>query len=685
MTNPLLAPSTLPYQLPDFAQLRFEHYREAFDQGLAEHDDEIRAIVENPDEPTFENTIVALERSGKTLQRAATVFFNNVSSDSTPEMRDLEGEYAPKLAAHEDAIMLNSQLYARVAAVAAADNSSLDPESRYLVERTAKRFELAGAALGEEDKRRLAEYNQRLATLTSEFGTKLLEDTNDAAVVFDSADELDGLSEAELSACRAAAEARGLEGKYLVTLILPTQQPALASLTNRESRRRVLEAAESRGNRGNAFDTNATILELVKLRAQRAELLGYPNHAAVAVADQTAATPEAIEQRIYPLAEPAVRNARAEAEVLQAAADADADARGVDRFALQPWDWDYYTEKVRTERYAIDTAALKPYFEYDRVLRDGVFWAAGQLYGLRFEERDDLVAYHPDARVFEVFDEAGEGVGLFIHDVYTRDSKRGGAWMNNLVEQSRLEGTKPVIVNNLNVPKPADGQPTLLTLDEASTLFHEFGHALHGLLADGEYESLSGTNVPRDFVEFPSQVNEMWQLWPEVLAHYARHVDTGEPLDPAVCRSLEESGQFNQGFETSAYLGAALLDQEWHKLSAAQAEQVTSVADFEAEALRKVGLDLPLVPPRYRSTYFNHTFGGGYDAGYYGYIWSEVLDADTVEWFKEHGGLKRENGEQFRRELLSRGRSRDLMESYRAFRGRDAEISPLLTRRGLDA
>ncbi|WP_153504629.1 M3 family metallopeptidase [Cumulibacter manganitolerans] len=681
MSNPLIAPSPLPYHLPDFTALRFGHYREAFEAGLEQHRSEIAAITGSDEPPTFANTVVALERAGEILGVAQRVFFNKIGADSDDDLRALEADIAPVLAAHADAVTLDPQLYRRIRAV--RDAGGLDEEDGYLVERYLRDFELRGAALDDDGKEQLRLHNTRLAELKTEFGRRLQADTNDSAVLFDDAAELDGLSTSAISAYADAARARGLDGKYLVTLVLPTAQPALASLTNRESRRRIHEAAVSRGRRGNANDTGDLILEMVRIRAERAALLGYPTHAAYAVADQTAATPEAIEERVYPMAGPAARNALAELAVIQERADREQDAAGTERFEVAAHDWAYYSNRVRAQRYNVDTAALRPYFELERVLRDGVFHAAERVYGLSFVERTDLVGYHPDVRVFEVLDADGSGLGLFLHDVYARDSKRGGAWMNNLVDQSTLLGRRPVVCNNLNVPKPSAGEPTLLTLDEVRTMFHEFGHALHGLLADTRYPSLSGTSVGRDFVEFPSQVNEMWIEWPEIIAHYAVHHETGEALDPDVVRQLAESALWGEGYETAAYLAAALLDQEWHKLSPAQAAAVRSIPEFERAALAEVGLLHDAIPPRYSTTYFNHVFGSGYDAAYYSYIWSEVLDADTVEWFKENGGLTRQNGEHFRRELLSRGRSRDPMASYVAFRGREPEIEPLLRRRGL--
>ncbi|WP_158863885.1 M3 family metallopeptidase [Leifsonia sp. AG29] len=673
--NPFLAPSPLPYQLPPFARIRDEHYAPAFEQGFAEQLAEIEAIVANKELPTFENTLVALERSGQTLLRVAEVFFNKSSADSTDFTNALEEEIAPKLAAHQDAIRLDPRLYERISELyRRIDGLGLDAESRYLLERYHQEFTLAGAGLSDEEKARLREFNQRLSTLTTRFEKNLLADTNELAVVFDSAEELDGLGESELSAAAEAARERGLEGSFVVNLVLLTGHPWLADLTNRDSRERIMRASRSRGIRGGEHDNRALVLEITRLRAERARLLGFETHAAFVTADETARTPQAVADMLGRLAPAAARNARAEQEDLQ--------RQLPDGQSVASWDWAALTAKVRQEKYDVDLAAMRPYFEAERVLRDGVFYAATRLYGITFEERPDLVAYHPEARVFEVRNEDGSGLGLYILDLYTRDSKRGGAWMNPLISQSALLGNPTVVVNNLNVPKPAPGEPTLLTYDETNTLFHEFGHALHGLFARVTYPKFAGTNVFRDFVEFPSQVNEMWMLWPEIVENYAVHYKTGEKLPQEIIDRLHASESFNEGFATSEYLAAALLDQAWHTITAD--DQVEDVAEFEARALAEVGLDNPAVPPRYASTYFAHTFSGGYDAGYYSYIWSEVLDADTVEWFKENGGLTRENGDRFRHRLLGVGGSRDPLEAYRDFRGRDAVIDPLLKRRGLD-
>jgi len=668
--NPFLAPSTLPYQLPDFASIRFEHLAPAFEAGLAEQRAEVAAIVADPAPVSFANTIEALERSGQVLGRVSRVFFNASSADATPETDALEAELAPRLAAHDDGIRLDSALYERIRTV---PTEGLDAEQAYLLERWTTRLGIAGAELDETAKVRLRELNGALAELTTRFEKQLLADTNELAVVFDTAEELDGLSPAELGAAASAASDRGLDGKWLVTLVLFTGHPFLASLTNRESRRRIMEASRARGSRGGAHDNRATVLEIVRLRAERAELLGYPSHAAWVTADRTAGSPEAVDAMLRRLAPAAAANAAAEHAELEAIAGHPVEAH----------DWKLYAERVRAERFQADAAALRPYFEAERVLQEGVFRAAHLLYGLDFAERTDLVGYRPEVRVFEVTERGGEAVGLFLLDLYTRDSKRGGAWMNSLARWNRLLDEPVVVTNNLNVPRPPVGSPTLLTYDELTTLFHEFGHALHGLLARVTYPSAAGTSVHRDFVEFPSQVNEMWALEPAILEAYAVHYETGERMPAELVERLRAAERYGQGFATSEYLAAAILDQAWHRLSRDEADAVTDVAAFEAAALEAAGLAHPSVPTRYSSTYFAHTFSGGYDAGYYGYIWSEVLDADTVEWFAEHGGLTRDNGDRFRAQLLGVGGSKDPLEAYRDFRGRDARIEPLLERRGL--
>jgi len=678
--NPLLHPSPLPYGLPDYREIRAEHYLPAFEAAFAQQRDEVAAITSDPAEPTFENTMEALERSGDLLGRVARTFYTVSSADATSDIQAVEETLAPLMSAHQDAIGLDGTLYARVRALyERLDELDLTPEQRYLVQRQYTQMTHAGAGLSDAAKEQLTALNQRLSTLTTTFEKNLLADTNDLAVVFDDAAELDGLTEGELSATARAAADRGLDGRYVVPLTLFTGHPYLSSLTDRESRRRLLEASRSRGARGNAHDNRDVLREIVRLRAERAELLGYDSHAAYITADQTAGSPEAVRDLLFRLAVPAARNAERERAALQQIVDGEPEP-----FEVQAHDWAFYTERVRQARFDLDRAALRPWFEAERVLQEGVFHAASELYGITFTERTDLPAYHPDARVFEIHNADGSPLGLYVLDLYTRDTKRGGAWMNSIVSQSRLRGTAPIVVNNLNVSRPAPGQPTLLTLDEVTTLFHEFGHALHGLFATVTYPSFAGTNVYRDFVEFPSQVNEMWIYWPEVLANYARHIDTGEPLPAEVVEKLAASETFNQGFATSEYLAASWIDQAWHRLSAAEAADHIDVAAFEAAALAEIGLDNPVVPPRYSSTYFAHIFSGGYSAGYYSYIWSEVLDADTVQWFQENGGLTRENGDRFRQRLLGVGGSKDPLEAYRDFRGRDAEIEPLLERRGLN-
>lgn len=674
MATPFDVPSTLPYALPPFGDVRLEHYRPAFEAGMAEQRAEVEAIATDPHAPTVENTLVALERSGQLLTRVSHVFFTLSSADSTPELHDLEAEISPLLAAHRDAITLGSRLYARVQEVLdGAEAAGLTGEALRLVERTHAEMTLAGAGLDDAGKERLTAINQELSTLTTTFERNLLEDTNDSAVHVTSEDELEGLDDGAKSAAAAAAADRGLDG-WLITLPLYTGHPWLSSLANRDLRERIMRASLARGRRGNQYDNREVLLRIVRLRAERAELLGFPNHAAVVTADETAKTPEAVDGLLSSLVGAAARNADDERAVR---------SRTVG-FDIESWDWAYATEILRGEQFAADSTALRPYFEADRVLHDGVFHAAGALYGLTFTERPDLHGYNDEVRVFEVTGDDGEPVGLYLLDLYTRDGKRGGAWMNPVVEQSELLGTLPVVVNNLNVAKPSAGSPTLLIQDEVETLFHEFGHALHGLIARTTYPRFSGTNVERDFVEFPSQVNEMWLSWPSVLANYAKHHETGAPLPPELVLGLSESEGFNEGFGTTEYLAAALLDQAWHRLSAADAAAVTSVEDFEQDALAAAGIAVEAVPPRYSSTYFAHTFSGGYDAGYYGYIWSEVLDADTVEWFRDNGGLDREAGKRFAERLLGVGGAKDPLEAYRDFRGRDAEVGPLLRRRGLE-
>ena len=680
--NPFAVKSTLDYQLPDFANIRDDHYLEAFEAAVTEHSAEIAAILASG-EPTFENTFEALERSGQYLGRVLGVFYNKHSSDTNPKIDEIDEIIAPKLSAHLDSIRLNPELFARIDALyKQRDSLEISAEAKWLIERYHREYSLAGAGLSAADRAALAALNEELSLLETAFSKNVLSDTNDLAVLVDSEGELDGLSAGEIAAAAAAAKDCGQDGKFLINMVNYTGNPALTSLTNRALRKRIMVNSLSKGMRGNDNDNRETLIKMVKLRAKRAELLGFKSHAHYVTADETAGTPQNVHNMLRRIAPAAVTNARAEAELL---AEAARDAGEPADFQIEAWDWDFYADKVRLAKYSVDTSAMRLYFELERVLNDGVFFAASALFGINFTKRPDLQAYHPEARVWEVKNTDGSAVGLFIGDFYTRDSKRGGAWMNSLVDQSHLMNELPVVVNNLNIPKPPAGEPTLLTFDEVSTLFHEFGHALHGLFSNVHFPHFSGTSVMRDFVEFPSQVNEMWLLWPEVVHNYAKHYQTGEPLPQEWIDNLNRAEVFNQGDDTTSYLAAAILDLAWHELSSAEADKLTAddVEAFEAKAIAEYGLDFAPVPTRYRSTYFSHIFAGGYSAGYYGYIWSEVLDADTVDWFKANGGLKLENGMRFREMLLSRGGSTEAIGMFKAFRGQPAQIEPLLKRRGL--
>ncbi len=676
--NPLLVESTLPFHYPRFDLIRNEHFAPAFEQGMAEHLKEIDAIAQNPAAPTFENTIVAMEKAGELLDRTSTIFYNLNGCNTNPEMQKLQRALAPKLAAHSDAIRLNPALFARVDALyAARAKLGLDPESERLLWRYYKDFVRAGAKLPPAEQEKLKVLNTEIATLQTNFTQFTLKEVAASAVLFGNRDELAGLSDAEINAAAAAARADGHDGQFEIRLQNTTGQPPLTNLTNRATREKIMAASEARGSRGGEFDTRAIVASLAKKRAERANLLGYPTFAAYSLDDQTAGSVDVVNKMLAELGPPAVANARREAAAMQAIVD-----REHGGFTIAAWDWATYAEKVRQERYAFDESQVRPYFELNHVLLDGVFYAAGRLYGLTFKERHDLPVYHPDVRVFDVMDADGQPLALFLVDYYARPAKRGGAWSSAYVPQSRLLGTRPVIANHLNIPKPAAGEPTLLTFDEVVTAFHEFGHALHGMFSHVIYPRFSGTNVPRDFVEYPSQMNEMWAQWPEILQNYARHYQTGAVLPPALLAKVENARKFNQGFVTTEYLAAALLDQAWHQLKAADVPD--DVVGFEAAALQQAGVDFAPVPPRYRSTYFSHVFSGGYSAGYYSYIWAEVLDADSVEWFKQHGGLTRANGDRLRATLLSRGGSEDALAMFRNFTGGEPDIQPLLTRRGLE-
>ena len=672
--NPFAQRSLLEYELPPFALIKEEHYLPAFYEGCAQQLAEVQEILETTGAATFENTIVALEKSGQMLARVLRVFFNKSSSDTSDSLDAIEEELAPKLAAHQDAISLNPALYSRIKALYDDRESlGLNTEDAWLLERYYKRLIHAGAHLSDAERERLKELNEDLSKLETQFSKNVLTDTNDLAVIVDTIEELEGLSDNEIASAAAAAKDRGHDGKWLIAMVNFSGNPVLDSLSNRELRKKIMQQSLLKANRQNGSDNKPVLLKMVKLRAERAKLFGNNTHAEHIISVQTAEHPDKVHAMLKKIALAAVRNAQAEAEDLKKSAGTD----------IESWDWGYYTEKVRLEKYNIDTSKMRPYFELESVLEKGIFFAANKLFGISFKERPDLITYHPEARAFEVFNEDGSKLGLFIGDFYTRDSKRGGAWMNSLVLQNTLFNQLPVVVNNLNIAKPPAGTPTLLTFDQTTTLFHEFGHALHGLLSQVKYPLVSGTSVQRDFVEFPSQVNEMWIFWPEVVENYARHFETGEKLPQEWIDNLNAASTFNEGHATTSYLAAAILDLAWHSLTSEEAAKISDVEAFETQAIKAYGLDFAPVPTRYRSTYFSHIFAGGYSAGYYGYIWSEVLDADTVDWFKENGGLQRKNGEHFRNTLLGRGGSIDSMQMFRNFRGRDSKIEPLLKRRGL--
>ncbi|MFC7406821.1 M3 family metallopeptidase [Georgenia alba] len=691
-TNPFAEPWDLPYGLPDFGAIELDHLRPAIAEGLARQRAEWEAVASDAELPSVANTLEALERSGTLLRRVLVVFHTLSSAVGGDQIDAIETEIAPQLAAHRDALWLDRRLFARIESLTnAAPLLDLDDETRWLLAEYRKRFVRAGVLLDDADTARLRSLNARIVTLETEFSQRVVRGMESGAVAVSDPARLTGLDEGTLAGLARNAADRGAADRagHLLTLGLPTQQPLLARLDDPDLRAELLAASEARGTGvEDASDTRATLLELARLRAERAALLGYEHHAAYVAEEATAATTAAVNDLLGRLAGPAARNAEKEAAELQEMLAADP-AAGPDA-RLRAADWSFYAEKVRKERYAVDDAVLQPYLELDRVLRDGVFFAANQLYGLTFRERTDLAGYADGVRVWEVREDDGTGLGLFVGDYYARSGKRGGAWMHHLSDQSHLLGTQPVVVNNLNITAPPAGEPTLLTWDEVRTCFHEFGHALHGLLSDVRYPTLSGTSVPRDFVEYPSQVNEMWMANPAVVERFARHHVTGEPMPAELLEKLLAAAEYGEGFATSEYLGAALLDQAWHQVRPEEVPtEPADVAPFEQSALERAGVGLDLVPPRYRSTYFNHTFGGGYDAGYYSYIWSEVLDADTAEWFTTEGdiagdgGLNRMAGQKFRDRLLSRGNSQDPLQSFRDLRGRDPRIEPLLARRGL--
>ncbi|WP_432380720.1 M3 family metallopeptidase [Duganella sp. P38] len=676
--NPLATVSTLPFHYPAFDKIKDEHFIPAFNEGMRQQLKEIDAIANNQAAPSFDNTIVAMEKSGALLIRVQTIFGNLQGANTNDKLDAVDSEMSPKLAAHADAIYLNPKLWARVKSLYdKRDALKLDAESRHLLERYHTDFVRAGANLSAADKTKLKALNGDIAKLQTAFTQNVLKETNASGLVVDNRADLAGMSDAAIDAAAAAAKAKGLDGKFFVAVVNTSGQPPLAELTNRAVREKLMALSLARGSHGGEYDNRELVLKIAKARAEKATLLGYANFAAYSLEDQTAHDTAAVNKLLGELAKPAVNNAKKEAADLQAVVDAEKGG-----FQIGAADWAYYTDKVRAQRFAFDENQLKPYFELDNVLINGVFYAANKLYGISFKERKDLPVYNPDVRVFDVFDADGKQLAIFLADMYARSNKQGGAWMNEYVSQSSLLGTHSVVANHLNIPKPPAGEPTLLTYDEVKTAFHEFGHALHGMFSNVKYPRFSGTSVPRDFVEYPSQVNEMWAVWPEVLANYAKHYKTGAPMPKELLDKVIASKKFNQGFMTTEYLAASLLDQRWHQLTPAQIP--TDVLGFEAKSLKDMGVDFAPVPPRYRTTYFSHSFSGGYSAGYYAYLWSEKLDADTVEWFKENGGLQRKNGDWFRAKLLSRGGTDDAMNLFRNFRGRDPVIEPLLERRGLN-
>jgi peptidyl-dipeptidase Dcp len=675
-SNPFYAPSTLPFHAPQFDKIKDEDYQPAIEAGMAAELTEIQAIADNPEPPTFENTLVAMEKTGQLLQRARAAFGAVTSANTNAVLQKVRSEMAPKQAAHHDAIYLNAKLLARVAAVYQQRATlKLDGESLRLLEVTYDNFVRSGAKLSEADKTELKKLNEEISTLSNRFSTKLLAATKDGAYLTTDKSALAGLSDAQIAAAAQAAESRKQEG-YVLPLQNTTQQPDLASLGVRTTREALFEKSWNRAERGDANDTRDDIVHLAQLRARRAQLLGYPNHAAWKLGDQMAKTPEAALKFMDALVPGATAKAASEGKDIQDVIDAQKGG-----FALQPWDWDFYSEQVRKAKYDLDEAAVRPYFELNNVLDNGVFYAANQLYGITFHEHQDIPVYQPDVRVFEVSNADGKPLALFYCDYFKRDNKQGGAWMGSFVEQSKLIGTLPVVYNVANLPKPAPGEPALISFTDVTTMFHEFGHALHGMFSNTEYPSLSGTATARDFVEFPSQFNEHWALYPSVFAHYAKHYKTGAPMPTELVAKIKNAAKFNQGYKLMELVAAAQLDMQWHTLPASAPLQQPDA--FEKRALEKTHLQLSAVPPRYRSSYFSHIWGGGYSAGYYSYLWAEMLDDDAYECFEEHGGLTRENGERFRQMVLSRGNTEELAKMYAAWRGKEPSVEPMMKYRGL--
>ncbi len=676
-SNPFYAASSLQYQAPPFDRIKDTDYQPAIEAGMRQQIVEVDAIANQSAPASFDNTIVALERSGILLTRAAKVFNAITAANTNDTLQKIQEVLAPKLAEHSDAIYLNGKLLQRVKAIYDQRSSSnLSAEQKYLVELYYKNFVRAGALLSEADKTKLRALNKEESKLTTEFSNRLLAATKAGALVVDNVSDLDGFTANEITTAAQAATQRGLTGKWIVPLQNTTQQPAQAELKNRAVRQRLFLASTTRAEKGDANDTREIVKRLAQLRGERAQLLGFKNYSAYALDNQMSKTPENATKLLTDLVPAATAKARRESAQMQALIDKQADG-----FKLAPWDWQYYSEQVRKDQYALDASQLKPYFELDRVLRDGVFYAANQLYGLTFKERKDLPAYHPDVRVFEVFDVDGKSMALFYYDPFKRDNKGGGAWMDSFVDQSGLFSTKPVVFNVTNFTKPAPGQPALLTFSDVTTMFHEFGHALHGMFSNVEYPTVAGTNVPRDFVEFPSQFNEHWALDPKVFANYAKHYQTGALMPQELVDKIKKVSTFNQGFATTEYLAASLLDIAWHTIPPGTPQQDVDL--FETAALKKYNVDMYEVPPRYRTTYFAHIWGGGYASSYNAYLWSEVIDDDAYAWFVENGGMNRVNGQKFRDMILSRGGTQDVADLYRAFRGKDPSVKYLIEQRGL--
>ncbi|MFB2777551.1 M3 family metallopeptidase [Shewanella mangrovisoli] len=675
--NPLFQASTLQYQAPDFSVIKDEHFQPALEQGIKEHYQEILAIANNPAAPTFDNTILAMEKSGALLTRASSVFYNLAGSNSNPALRKIQGEMAPKMAAHSDNINLNPALFARIEAIYNdRNNLGLTPEAVRLVEVYHQRFIMAGAKLTDEQKVKIRALNEEQSTLTNEFSQRLLRLTKEIAIVVDNKEQLAGLTDSEITSAANDAKAAGHEGKYLINITNTTRQPVLASLENRELRQRIWEASANRGLTGEN-ETASLVSRLAQLRAERAALLGYENWASYRLAPQMAKTPEAVYSMFGSMVPAVVANTEKEAADIQAMID-----KTGGKFELAPWDWEFYAEKVRQEKYALDASSIRPYFEFNRVLEDGVFYTLKELYGVTLKPRPDLPVYHPDVKAYEMFDADGSSMAIFYADYFAREGKRGGAWMSSFVGQSFLEGTKPVVVNVMNIKKAPEGQPTFVSYNEVTTMFHEMGHGTHGMFSKVTYPSLAGTSVSRDFVEFPSTFEEDWAAHPKVLANYAKHYETGKPIPDDLLQKLLKSGSFNQGFDTLEYMAAALVDMEWHSLSPDAPLQ--DVATFEANALKKHGLNITAVPPRYKSTYFAHAFPGGYSASYYAYMWSEILAADAYAYVQTQGGLNREIGMKYRKTIREVGNSIAPMEAYKNFRGQEPTTEGLLNRRGLN-